>query len=141
MPSKLFSSTQTAKATASDLEKLYQDVENWKNWDTEVEWSKLEGVFVEGSIGQLKAKGSPVLKFEITKIVQGKRFEYQTNVPFGKLVVDHNFEQKGNLVDFTHTVYFTGPLSGILDFALGRGFRKVLPDVLNNIKHILESQN
>ena len=141
MPSKPFNFTQTAKATASDLWKLYQDVENWKNWDTEIEWSKLEGDFQEGSFGQLKAKGAPVLKLEITKIVQGKQFECQSNVPFGKLVVDHNFEQKGDFVEFTHSVYFTGPLSGILDFALGRGFRKVLPDVLTNIKVILEAKN
>ena len=91
--------------------------------------------------GILKAKGSPQLKFVITKIVQDKQFEYQTNVPFGKLVVDHIIEQKDELVEFKHTVYFTGILSGILDFALGRGFRKVLPDVLNNIKTILETKN
>ena len=141
MPSKPFNFTQTAKSTTSDLWEVYRDVENWKNWDTEIEWSKLEGDFQEGSFGQLKAKGAPILKLEITKIVENKRYEYQTNVPFGKLVVDHIIEQKGDLVEFTHSVYFTGPLSCILDFALGRGFRKVLPDVLNNIKHILESQN
>ena len=139
MSSQPFSNIQTAKSTTTQLWELYKDVENWKNWDTEIEWSKLDGDFQEGSIGQLKAKGSPVLKFEITKIVQNKRFEYQTNVPFGKLVVDHTFEQKDNLVEFKHTVYFTGPLNGIFDFILGRGFRKVLPDVLNNIKNILET--
>ena len=141
MSSKPFKSTQIAQTTTSKLWKLYQDVESWKNWDTEIEWSKLDGDFVEGGTGILKAKGSPQLKFVITKIVQDKQFEYQTDVPFGKLVVDHNFEQKDELVEFAHTVYFTGPLSGILDFALGRGFRKVLPSVLDNIKQILETKN
>ena len=138
MKSNSFSSTQIAKATPSQLWSLYQDVENWNIWDTELEWSKLNGEFKDGTEGQLKSKGSPEVKFVLTDVEELKKFTTYANIPLGKLVIEHHIIEQDHNVEFTHVVYFTGPLSFVFDLILGRTFRKALPNVLVNIKNLLE---
>ena len=41
-------------------------------------------------------------------------------------------------VFFTHDVMFTGPLKNLFGRKLGKGFREMLPNVMNNLRLLAE---
>ena len=138
MKSNSFASTQTAKASSSQIWALYQDVENWNIWDSELEWSNIDGEFKNGTNGELKSKGSPKVKFVLTDVEELKKFTTSADIPLGKLIIEHYITEENQNIEFSHVVYFTGPLAYIFDLILGGTFRKALPNVLVNIKNLLE---
>lgn len=52
--------TVVIDAPPSRVFQIYANVAGWKDWDPEVEWSILDGVFTQGAKGQLKPRGGPV---------------------------------------------------------------------------------
>ena len=52
-------SVVTTEVTKEQIWKLTTDIDNWKNWDDTVEYSKLQGEFKVGECFILKPKGGP----------------------------------------------------------------------------------
>jgi hypothetical protein len=55
-------------ATPAQIWRVWEDVETWKSWDEEIEFSRLKGPFEAGTTGCLKMHNSPILKTEITNV-------------------------------------------------------------------------
>lgn len=46
-----------ANTLPSTVWSVWKDVPNWPTWDSDLEWSRLNGAFAEGATGVLKPKG------------------------------------------------------------------------------------
>lgn len=68
-------------ATKEDIWANYLDVVGWKNWDSELAFSQLDGPFVVGSIGKLKPRKGPVTRFTITEVSANQSFESVAVMP------------------------------------------------------------
>lgn len=116
------------------------DVSRWKAWDTELLESNLSEEFDLGAKGELTPKKGPKLKFHISELIPGKSYTFVTKMPVGTLEIKRTLEKKGNAIEFTDDIKFTGFLKHIFGFMLGGGFKAVLPEVMNNFKKIAEKE-
>jgi len=133
--------TVETSAPPAEVWTIWTTVEDWKSWDTGLKDAQMEGAF------QLKAKGVIISlegrksKFKVVDIEEGKSYTIKTNLPLGGLYVKRYLKQNGDKTIFTHEVWFKGLTKGLFAKAFGRKFREMLPEVLQNIKQIAESND
>lgn len=115
-------------------------VEKWKEWDTEIIEAKIFGDFKTGSKGELIPKKGPKLKFQISEIIPNQSYTFKTKMPVGYLEIKRTLKPNGNLIEFMDDIQFTGFLKRIFGVMLGGGFKKVLPEVMENFKRLAEQE-
>jgi uncharacterized protein YndB with AHSA1/START domain len=116
------------------------DVQNWPKWDTELTEASLEGNFAVGAKGTMKPKTGPKLKFYVLEVNPGQSYTINIIMPVGELVIKRSLTEIDKKTQFTDDIAFTGFLKYFFGFLLGREFRKVLHEVMNNFKKISESR-
>jgi hypothetical protein len=114
------------------------DVSTWHLWDTELVDAFLDGSFKEGAKGVLPPKKGPKLKFYISEIIPNQSYTFKTDLPVGWLEIKRTLRTENNVTYFTDDIAFKGFLKRIFGLMLGGGFRKVLPEVMDNFKKIAE---
>ncbi len=127
----------------SSLEIVWEtliDVSTWHHWDTELIEAKLNETFKVGAKGTMTPKKGPQLKFYISEMTPLKSYTLNTILPVGELIIKRNIKRTAEQIEFTDEIQFTGFLKTILGFMLGGQFRKVLPNVLNKFKVIVENK-
>lgn len=132
-----FSYTINSQSSASKIFEIWEDVDNWKNWDTELIWSELRGKFEKGATGHLQAKKSPKAKFTLSEVTQNKSFTSVAQLPFGgEFVLVHGIEEGDGGVSFNHTIYFTGIAGYIIGSLLINKYKQELPKAMKNIEDL-----
>ncbi len=116
------------------------NVSRWKEWDTELKEARIFKEFSEGAMGELKPKKGPKLKFQIDEIKPFESYTFTTKMPLSKLVIKRKLLQRKGQIEFTDEIKFTGIFKPILGYLFGRGFKKALPEVMNNFKIIAEKE-
>ncbi len=127
----------------NSLEKVWgylTDVNKWKDWDTELKSAVLHGDFAIGAKGTLVPKKGPELPFHISEIVPMKSYTFKTKMPLGHLEIKRTLEKKDGMTLFTDDIQFTGILKRFFGLMLGRSFQKVLPEVMQNFKRLVEKE-
>ncbi len=134
-----FSYKVIINSTKSKVWETLIDVKTWHIWDTELIEAQLDEDFELGAKGTMKPKVGPILKFHISDFTKNEFYTLKVKMPVGNLVIKRSLVESNNSIQFTDDIEFTGFMRYIFGFILGRKFRKVLPDVLNNFKNLTES--
>ena len=92
-------------------------------------------------MGELTPRSGPQLTFYISDLLVNTSYTTVTNMPIGKLEIRRSLTEEEGLVYFTDDIKFTGALRWIFGLLLGRGFRAILPEVMNNFKRLVETEN
>ena len=119
---------------------IWTDVSNWKNWDTGLKDASMKEDFQLSSKGIIISLENRKSKFKVVEFIEGQSYTIKTKLPLGSLYVKRFLTQENGKTMFTHEVWFKGLTKGIFAKAFGAKFRKLLPDVLRNIKTIAESR-
>lgn len=119
---------------------LLIDVDKWKDWDTELEKSTLSEKFSLGAKGVLTPKKGPKLNFHISELTPEKSYTFITKMPIGALEIKRTIESRNEQTEFTDDIKFTGFLKKFFGLLLGRGFKSVLPKVMQNFKELAEKE-
>ena len=140
-----YSLTLTTKASQKTIWKLWEDVENWKDYDTILEYSYLDddAEFVVGAKGFVKADGAPKTKFEIIAVDQGNSFIESLKLPLWSTLELKRYVSKnddGETV-FTHEVEFKGFMRRAYYLLLAKTFKKELHLVMGRMKALAESRD
>lgn len=122
----------------SKIWNLLTDVDRWKEWDTELLDSKLKEPFELNATGLLIPKKGPRLTFFISELIPNTSYTFVTKMPVGTLEIKRTLLVIGTQVQFTDDIQFKGFLKNILGTLLGRGFKSVLPEVMQNFKKLAE---
>lgn len=122
---------------------LWSDVENWKRFDTLLEYSHLdEGQrFEAGATGVIKADGASKTGFRLTEVTPGVSFTETLFVPlYQRIELKRYFEksESGQTI-FTHEVVFKGRLRFLIYSVAASQFKKELPLVMGRLKAVAES--
>jgi hypothetical protein len=126
--------TKTTTKTASEIWAKYADVANWNTWDTDTEYSSLNGNFELGAIGKVKPKDSSEATFTITEFVEGKSFMVTCNLPLAQIKFNHIIDQKTDgSVDLTHSVELVGFLAPLWNLIIGNSLVKGLDSIVANL--------
>lgn len=117
---------------------MLTDVENWKNWDTELRQATIFGDFALNTKGELVPKKGPKLQFRISEHIPSESYTFITKMPVGSLMIRRTLNERKGAIEFTDDIQFTGFLKTLFGLFLGRGFKKVLPEVMYNFKRLAE---
>lgn len=52
----------------------WADVDTWPEWNSDIDWVRLDGPFVSGATGTLEPKGGPAVTFVIERLVPDREF-------------------------------------------------------------------
>ncbi len=135
-------------ASKETIWSLWEDVENWKQFDTLLEYSYLDegDSFELGARGAVKAKDSPKTRFEITAIEHGKSFTETLKLPLYQRIelLRYFLEGEGEGEDdntvFVHEVRFRGRLKWFSHYLAAKTFRRELPLVMNRLRAVAEKK-
>ena len=96
----------TREATKEQLWKLFADVNSWHEWDTEIEYAKMEGRFEKGNHFILKPRKGPKVTIELVETIENHIFVDLTRFPLAKMYGKHEFKDtpEGLLITTTMTV-------------------------------------
>lgn len=144
LPDCSFKFSVATSARKSTIWGLWTDVENWKKYDTILEYSYLvsDSAFEVGAIGYVKADGVPRTKFELIEVNESVSFIERLKLPlFHAIELQRYFEvNNSGSTTFTHEVNFKGPLRYLIYALAGPTFRRELPLVMGRLKDLAESE-
>jgi hypothetical protein len=133
-----FSHTLETTASPEKIWSIWMDIDRWPEWDTELKLTQFEGKVMLGATGMLVPKTGPKAKFEIAQLSWGESYTFVTQLILCKLYVHRYLRVNDNKTIFTHEVSFEGLTAGLFSKLLGKQFKLVLPDVMQNLRAIAE---
>lgn len=125
--------TVQTTATKAQIWRVWEDVEAWKDWDHEIEFSRLNGPFVAGTTGCLKMRNSPILKTKITQLEPLRMYVFETKLFLAKSVSTSIIEQIGDKTYVTLLNEIRGLLALFYVLLIGRGIKDKTPQEMQNM--------
>lgn len=119
--------TVMTTATKAQIWRVWTDVETWKDWDHEIEFSRLDGPFKEGTTGCLKMHNSPILKTKITQVEPLFRYVFETKLFLATSVSTSIIDQVDHKTYVTLVNEIRGPLALFYVLLIGRGIKNKTP--------------
>ncbi|WP_090474951.1 SRPBCC family protein [Nakamurella panacisegetis] len=113
----------TSTAPAAQFFALWADMDTWPEWNTDTEWVRLDGPFVQGATGTLKPKGGPKVKFTVEKLTATDFVDVST-LWGARLTFDHHIVETSSGTEVSVAVRMSGPLSKVWTMVMGGGLRK-----------------
>lgn len=86
-----YSEKVATQATPEQIWAMWQDAASWPCWDSELEWVRLEGEFIVGTVGRMKPTSGPEVKFLLSDIVPLRSFSDVAQLPLTRLAFDHEY--------------------------------------------------
>lgn len=96
-----------------DVWRIWSDINNWPKWDKELEYCKMESMFIEGSQFILKPKGGPKVKITLSEVKPNEKFTDYCKFLGATMYDAHELEETSDGLRITSTITVTGPLSFI----------------------------
>jgi hypothetical protein len=134
-----FKHTVATIAPPETIWQLWTNVDRWVEWDTELLSASMMGEFRLGAVGQLTPRRGVASSFQITQFQIDQSYTLMIALPLCQLQIQRYLSTTpdGPLY-FTHDVSFRGFLAWVFALLLGRRFRRILPQVMENLKQIAE---
>ena len=124
---------------------MWEDVENWKTYDTVLQYSYLENdaEFAVGATGFVKARRAPKTKFELTEVDTGNSFVESLKLPLWSTLELKRYVSKNSDGDtvFTHEVEFKGWMKRAYYLLLAKTFKKELHLVMGRMRDLAETRD
>jgi hypothetical protein len=118
---------KNTKASPIQIWKVWEDAENWKTWDEQIELSRLDGPFQTGTTGCTKFVGTPLFKTLLTQVEPYKLVVQEAYLSFAKVVSYQSMRQVDDNTEVTFQVEIRGPLSLFYACMLRRFIKKKIP--------------
>ena len=119
--------TVETKATPMQIWRIWEDAENWKIWDEQIELSRIDGPFQTGTTGCTKFIGAPLFKTLLTQVEPYKLVVQEAYLSFAKVVSYQSMRQVDSKTEVTFQVEIRGPLSLFYACMLSRFIKKKIP--------------
>lgn len=144
LPGYAFKYSVETSASKTTIWHLWEDVENWKKYDTILQYSYLEddAEFETGAIGYVQAQGAPKTKFELIAVNKPISFVESLKLPlFTTLELKRYFQTNDNgKTTFTHEIEFRGRFRWLMYAVVAGTFKKETPLVMSRLKAVAEKE-
>lgn len=101
----------TREVTATQLWKLFADVNNWHTWDKGIEYARMDGAFETGNFFTFRPKGGPEVNIRLKEVKAPFKFVDETRFLLARMYGEHTFEPTEEGLRITTTMTVTGPLT------------------------------
>ena len=107
---------------------IWSDVNKRPLWDLDTEWARLNGSFETGAIFQMKPKGGPIIKMEITECIPNQCFTDCYRFFLSRLYGIHRMEETKDGLLLTTSIKVVGPLGWLLRKLIGEKVAAEVPE-------------
>lgn len=117
-----YSEKVATRATPEQIWAMWQDAASWPCWDSELEWVRLEGEFIVGTVGRMKPTSGPEVKFLLSDIVPLRSFSDVAQLPLTRLAFEHEYispQGKDETAQICHSVTMSGLLAPVFGRLIG----------------------
>ena len=128
------------RSTLAQVFRLYRDAGRWADWDPEVSSASLPGGLKLGAKGWLKPRVGPKAGIQIVEMTEQKSFSAQSRLPLCRMEFGHLLTEKEGGTVATHWVEFSGPLSFLFRYLIGRSIQAALPNTMQGLKKSSEAR-
>lgn len=97
--------------TKDRIWKAWCDIDNWHQWDEDIEYVKVTEPFAEGSHFVLKPKGGPKVTIRLTKVESERGFTGVAKFPLARICDIHEMEETPHGLKLTSIIRVEGPLA------------------------------
>jgi hypothetical protein len=122
-----------SEVTKEHIWEQWENVTQWPQWDTELEYCQLDQPFVAGNHFILKAKGGPKVKVILSRVEPLKRFTDYCHFIGAKMIDDHFLEETPQGLRITNIISMTGPLAFLWWWLVGRKVASSVPVQTENL--------
>ncbi len=116
------------------------DVTNWSKWDSDIEWTKIEGAPVTGATFILKPKGGFACKAVITESEKPFVFGDVTHLPGAKMKFLHFFSETKSGTTIKVELTITGPLGFLWKKIIGEEQAKGMSEEIRTFAELVRSE-
>jgi hypothetical protein len=113
---------------ASQVWKVWTDVNQWHTWQDDIEHAKLTGEFVIGNVIRFKPKGGPNINIEITEVKPNSAFVDVTRFPLARMYDAHELIDRGHALEIKTTIRIEGLLSFLWRKLVAENVAKGMPE-------------
>ena len=127
-----FGSEASVAASEESLRNAWRDVSRWSKWHSELLRADSPPLAL-GVEGTLVPRRGPK-RFDVTQWRSVAAHAFRMRLLFASLSVRRSVEKVSpETTRFRHEVSVEGPLAPVFFWLIGRGFRRVLPDVMRRL--------
>lgn len=138
---ELASARTTSSSSPAAFYARWIDHSTWTRWDTDTEWVRLDGPVAVGTKGVLKSEGGPEVRFTITSLDPDREYVDTSRFFGARLTFLHRAELRGDHTELLAQATIEGPLAWLWHRILGDGFATSVPEALNRLVRLVESQS
>jgi hypothetical protein len=124
-----------------DMWNLWIDVDNWHQWDTDIEYGRMDGPFVIGSLYVFKPKRMSVIRLKLVEVEKMRKYTDHCKFFGANLYGTHEMEETPEGLKLTTTIKVTGLLQFIWIKLVAQRIMKTVPDQMDAQVKIVQSQN
>lgn len=133
-----FAQSIQINVTSDKVFEVYQNVKQWSEWNSGIEFSSISGPFKTGTKGELKHLTGPINKIFFNEVTHNKSFTTVRKLPLCMMYCEHKLSSNENGTNVTHKVRFKGILAPLFGRLIGKNIKQDLPTVMNSLKKHLE---
>jgi len=127
------------KASEAKIWQIFTDVENWKEWIDDIEYSTIEGTFEDGTLVTIKNIGKSKLSSSPLKdVVVNKSFILQVKMPLSKVDFIHEIVKDSDALKVRFAVEVSGTLAFFIKTIFRKSVAKSLPRVTKKLVDLVE---
>ena len=126
---------------ASDIWRIWTNVNEWAQWHDDLDYCQMEGSFEVGNYFMLKPKGMQPVKIILTDVKLGVQFTDCTTFFGAKMFDTHLMERTPNGLKLTNIVVVTGPLQWLWVKLVAKNIARGAPDHLEALAKLARRQH
>ncbi|MHB1445936.1 MAG: SRPBCC family protein [Acidimicrobiales bacterium] len=135
-----YEATVSTSASLQELWRVLVDVERWPSLTPSMRAVRRldTGDLEVGSQARISQPGMLPATWEVTELIEGTSFRWQSSAPGVVSTGDHIVGPSGAGAELTLRIHQEGPLAGIVGLAYGRRVRRFLDQEANGLRRAAE---
>ena len=128
------------KASEAKIWQIFTDVENWKKWIDDVEYSTIDGNFENDTLVTIKnINKSKLSSSPLKNVVENKSFILQVKMPLSKVDFIHEIVNDNDVLKVRFAVEIFGALAFFFKTIFRKSVAKNLPRIAKKLVELTEN--
>lgn len=132
----MWSRSYSKRVSGLDVDKVWQvwtDIDQWHQWQSNIEYAKLDGEFKVGNHFLLKPKGAPKVNIEILAVETNTIFTDLTRFPLARMYGSHEFFVHGDELEIKTTMSIEGWLAFVWRKLVAEGVANAMEEQTDHL--------
>ncbi|GAA0872420.1 hypothetical protein GCM10009117_15670 [Gangjinia marincola] len=136
-----FSHTIQTNNAPEAIWSIWTNVDQWHEWDIGLKSAEMNEVFSLGAREEILSLEGQKSSFKVVEFVEDESYTMKVKLPLGSMLIKRFLTYENEKNYFTHQISFKGLTGGIFARMLGKKFKTMLPQAMQNIEILANSRS